>query len=177
VSNISTTGMSVSEFAASITQKLDADKDGRISNSEFSGFLTQFLGALKTGTGSSPAMMSSLSGLTGTTSSLTGLTLATSRAKVGTLAGYDSTKLANENHRSAKYEIGRILQYHPNTPEGLKAALPEIQQLAPNARIVGSKGDKIDFGGWADSRGEVIGVIDVLEAAGLGGRAWQWLPV
>jgi hypothetical protein len=175
--------MSISDFAASITQKLDADKDGRISNSEFAGFLTQFLGALKTGNGSSPAAtgsfaaMPSLNGLTGSTSSLTGLTLATSRAKVGTLAGYDSTKLANENHRSAKYEIGRILQFYPNTPEGLKAALPEIQQLAPNARIVGSKGDKIDFGGWADSRGEVIGVIDVLEAAGLGGRAWQWLPV
>lgn len=177
MSNISTTGLSVSEFAAAITQKLDADRDGRISNSEFAGFLTQFLGALKTGPNSSQAMTSSLSALTGGTSSLTGLTFATSRTKVGTLAGYDSTKLANENHRSAKYEIGRILQYYPNTPEGLKAALPEIQQLAPNARIVGSKGDKIDFGGYVDGRGEAIGVIDVLEAAGLGGRAWQWLPV
>ncbi len=55
MSNTSITGMSVSEFAATITQKLDADKDGRISNSEFAGFLTQFLGALETGTGSSPA--------------------------------------------------------------------------------------------------------------------------
>ena len=176
MSNTSINGLSVSELAASLTQKLDADRDGRISNTEFTGFLTQFLGALKTGTASSQAM-TSLSALTGGTSSLTGWTHATARTKMGTLAGYDSTKLANENHRSAKYEIGRILQYYPNTPDGLKAALPEIQQLAPNARIVGSKGDKIDFGGWVDGRGEAIGVIDVLEAAGLGGRAWQWLPV
>ena len=176
MSNTSITGPSVRELAATITQQLDADKDGKLSSSEFEGFLTQFLGALKMGTGSFSAATSSVTGLTRTTS-LTDLTRTTSRTPVGTLSGYDSGKLANENHRSAKYEVGRILQYYPNTPEGLKAALPEIQQLAPNARIVGSKGDKIDFGGYVDGRGEAIGVIDVLEAAGLGGRAWQWLPV
>ena len=175
MSNTSITGLSVRDLAATITQKLDADKDGKLSSSEFAGFLTQFLGALKTGTGSTPGMTSALSAVTRSTSSLTELTGTTPRAKVGTLGGYDPVKLANESHKSAKYEVGRILQYYPNTPEGLKAALPEIQQIAPNARIVGSKGDKIDFGGYVDGKGNIIGVVDVLEAAGLGGRSWQWL--
>ena len=132
MSNTSIPGLSVRDLAATITQKLDADKDGKLSSSEFAEFLTQFLGTPRTGTGSSP----------GATSSLTELTRTTSRVKVGTLGGYDPVKLANESHKSAKYEVGRILQYYPNTPEGLKAAMPEIQQLAPDARIVGSRGTR-----------------------------------
>jgi hypothetical protein len=170
VSNTSITGLSVRELAATITQQLDADKDGKLSSSEFEGFLSQFLGTLKSGSGQGPMATSPLTTLMPST------TPAAAREAVGTLAGYDSTKLANENHKSAKYEVGRILQYYPNTPEGLKAALPELQKLAPNAQIVGSKGDKVDFGGYVDGKGNVIGVVDVLEAAGLGGRAWQWLP-
>ena len=171
MSNTSITGLSVRELAATITQQLDADKDGKLSSSEFEGFLSQFLGVLKNGSGHAPVATSPLTALTQSNAN------ATAREAVGTLAGYDSTKLANENHKSAKYEVGRILQYYPNTPEGLKAALPEIQKLAPNAQIVGSKGDKVDFGGYVDGKGNIIGVVDVLEAAGLGGRAWQWLPV
>jgi hypothetical protein len=65
------------------------------------------------------------------------------------MGGLDPAKLANLNHKSLKYEVGRILQYHPNTPEGLRAALPV--------------------------RGERIGIVDVIFAAGEGGKSWQWL--
>lgn len=99
------------------------------------------------------------------------------RPNVGNLEGFDAGKLANENHNSAKYICARIFQKYPNTPEGLRQALPEIQRHFPEARIVGSKGDKIDFGNSVCPKtGERLGTIDVLRAAGEGGKAWQWLP-
>jgi hypothetical protein len=72
--------------------------------------------------------------------------------------------------------MGRILQGYANTPAGLREALPEIQQLVPGAKIVGSKGDKVDFGDYVDNRGTRIGVIDLIQAAGEGGKAWTWQP-
>lgn len=104
-------------------------------------------------------------------------TALSSRPNVGNLEGFDATKLANENHNSAKYICARIFQKYPNTPEGLRQALPEIQRHFPEARIVGSKGDKIDFGNSVCPKtGERLGTIDVIRAAGEGGKAWQWSP-
>jgi hypothetical protein len=93
------------------------------------------------------------------------------------MAGFDDTKLRDESHTSFKYQIGRILQYYPNTPEGLWQALPEIQKLVPGAKIIGTHGDKIDFGTYDDPKSGRIGVIDVLLAAAEGGRGWAWQPV
>ena len=89
---------------------------------------------------------------------------------------FDSGKLADTSHRSVKYEVARVLQFYPHTPEGLQAALPEIQALFPTVTIKGSKGDTLDFGDYV-SNGERIGSIDVIFAAGEGGRSWQWNPV
>ena len=165
MSTSSITGTSVRDLAATITRQLDADKDGKLSVTEFEGFLTDFLGALNkpegavNGTAAQPAAAEA------------------PRAAIGRMAGFDSGKLANTAHDSTKYQIGRVLQFYPNTPAGLRDALPEIQQIAPGAKIAGSKGDKLDFGGYVDGRGERIGVIDIIQAAGLGGTAWQWIPV
>lgn len=99
------------------------------------------------------------------------------RAVVGKLEGFDATKLANPEHNTPKYQMARIFQHYPNTPEGLRQAMPEIQKLFPEARIVGSKGDKIDFGSHVDpGSGQPLGVVDVIRAAGAGGAAWQWQP-
>lgn len=87
----------------------------------------------------------------------------------GPMPGWDAAKWNNPNHRTPKYVIGRILARYPHTPAGLRAALPEIEKEYPGTMIVGSKGDKLDIPG--------VGVIDVIQAAGEGGRAWQWLPV
>jgi hypothetical protein len=96
----------------------------------------------------------------------------------GRLEGFDNTKLNNPEHNTPKYIVGRILSHYPNTPEGLQQALPEIQRHFPGTRIVGSKGDKLDFGSNVDPKsGQPLGVIDVIRAAGNGGEAWQWLPV
>jgi hypothetical protein len=85
-------------------------------------------------------------------------------------------KLDVPEHETPKYLVGRILSHYPPTPAGLQQALPEIQKYFPEARITGSKGDKIDFGS-ATYDGQRLGEIDVILAAGEGGKAWQWLPV
>ena len=160
---------SIQDLAARITKKLDADGDGSLSSAEFSSFLTQFLGTVQ----NLPQSADTASAATMATQG----SAAASRSVVGTMAGFDRGKLADTTHESMKYTIGRILQYYPNTPAGLRDALPEIQQLVPGASIVGGSGDKLDFGSYVDSKGQATGVIDVLEAAGSGGRAWQWAPV
>jgi hypothetical protein len=171
VSTSSITGTAVRDLAATITRDLDADKDGKLSATEFEGFLSDFLGALQGKSSSGGTATQALFSMSGTATAT-----ATAPAKVGTMAGFDAAKLANSAHNSFKYEIGRILQGHQNTPAGLRDALPEIQQLVPGAKIVGSKGDKLDFGNYVDNKGVRIGVVDVIQASGLGGTAWQWIP-
>jgi hypothetical protein len=98
----------------------------------------------------------------------------------GKLEGYDHNKLNDPSHNTPKYVVGRILQNYPNTPEGLRAALPEIQRHFPEARIVsGGKGDVLDFGSHTDPEGRPLGRIDVIRAAGgpNNGEGWQWLPI
>ena len=164
----------IQDLASRITKKLDVDGDGNLSSIEFSSFLTQFLGALQQPQGQTTTGTAS-SALTRALNTVAGA--AADRKVVGVMAGYDATKMANAAHDSTKYRIGRILQFYPNTPAGLRDALPEIQQLIPGVTITGSNGDKLDFGSYVDPKGYKIGVIDVLQAAGAGGTAWQWAPV
>jgi hypothetical protein len=164
--NSITSATALQDLAKTITTRFDTDGDGRLSTDEFSGFLSSFLGSLN----SNPLTAAASSSTSSSTSSAT-------RDKVGTMAGFDATKLANLSHTSTKYQIGRVLQYYPNTPAGLKDALPELQQLVPGVKITGSNGDKLDFGEYVDPKGFRIGVIDVIQAAGAGGVAWQWNPV
>jgi hypothetical protein len=145
----------IQDLAAQITQRVDADHDGKISAQEFTDFLTGLLNAAKPG----PTF--------GTSATAGAVTPPTARAVLGQLAGYDPTKLANLSHDTFKYRLGRILQYYPNTPEGLQQAMPEIQQAFPDAKLISK--DKVDFG--------ALGVIDVLLSASTGGVAWQFLPV
>ena len=161
-------------LANSIIQKFDANRDGSLSSDEFASFLTQLVGSVGT---QQTSTTSKTKALDLSTLFPTVVTPAAVRSRVGTMAGFDDLKLRDETHRSFKYEIGRILQYHPNTPEGLQEALPEILKLVPGAKIIGTHGDKIDFGDYNDTKSGHIGVIDVLVGAGEGGRAWAWQPV
>jgi hypothetical protein len=64
--------------------------------------------------------------------------------------------------------VRSILDRYPHTPAGLQQAFAENPELAGASKIGGSKGDKIldpSTGRW----------IDVIQAAGEGGKAWQWL--
>jgi hypothetical protein len=158
---ISSSSQSISDLASLITKRFDTDRDGRLSTQEFSAFLSNLLG---TSTTNNTATNNTAARRVATADPTT----TANRVPKGTLAGYDAAKLANPDHKTFKYQLGRILQYYPNTPQGLRDALPEIQQSYPNAKIVGTTGDKLDFDG---------DVIDVILSASTGGSAWQFLPV
>lgn len=172
MSTTSITGTAVRDLAATITKQLDADKDGKLSATEFEGFLSQFLNTVGQNVTTAAASAS-----TAATAATATPAAAAPRPAIGNMAGFDAAKLANTAHDTFKYQIGRILQGYANTPAGLREALPEIQTLVPGAKIVGSKGDSVDFGDYVDNRGTRIGRIDLVQAAGEGGKAWQWLPV
>lgn len=76
---------------------------------------------------------------------------------------------------SPKYQVARVLQNYPSTPEGLRQALPELQKLGlGDVSIGGSKGDKLTFSGQTDPRFNGVTTFDVIRAAGKGGEAWVW---
>jgi hypothetical protein len=118
----------IQDLAKTITSRYDADGDGRLSSDEFSGFLSSFLGSLQNN-----PLTSSSSALSSTNAS-TATAAAADRPKVGTMAGFDAAKLANTSHTSPKYQIGRILQYYPNTPTGLKAPFPSCSSSFRGSR-------------------------------------------
>lgn len=156
----STTSNPLSELVSRLTRKYDANGDSQLSNAEFGKFLNDFLTDASTN--------STFASGTAARTSGAGLSL-------GTMEGFDATKLANTSHNTIKYQVGRVLQQYPNTPQGLQDALPAIQQIVPGAKIVGTNGDKIDFGGFIDAKGDRINIVDVLRGGALGGQAWQWL--
>lgn len=165
------------ELAKTLIQRYDANKDGSLNSDEFATFLSGLLGSVKgtaqanpgaAGAGATVATASPSSPFAGSPPP---------RVRVGLVEGFDERKMNDESHRTFKYQIGRILQYYPATPEGLRQALPEIQQLVPDAAIIGTHGDKIDFGSYQDPKSGLIGVIDVLVGAAVGGRNWAWQPV
>lgn len=156
----STTSNPLADLVSRLTQKYDKNGDSQMSNTEFGAFLNDFL--TSTGTNSTFA--------SGTAARTSGAGLS-----LGTMEGFDATKLANTSHNTIKYQVGRVLQQYPNTPQGLQDALPAIQQIVPGAKIVGTNGDKLDFGGFIDAKGDRINIVDVLRGGALGGQAWQWL--
>jgi hypothetical protein len=176
---------STSDLANTILNSFDKDQDGSLSKTEFASFLTQLVSGLKTNSTSSESSESSES--SSATAATTGMstlfatvtssvTSDDTREVVGSMMGFDGTKLADTTHDNLKYEVGRILQYYPNTPAGLQSALAEIQELVPGATITGTNGDKIDFGDYTED-GETIGTVDVIIGAGSGGVGWAWNPV
>lgn len=163
---------SMSDLANSIIKNFDANNDGALSKDEFGSFLGQLLNNAGSQTTAPTSTVAS-----GLATLYPSATAATERVKAGVLSGFDGSKLDNASHTTFKYQVGRILQYYPSTPEGLQQAMDEIRELVPGAKIIGTNGDKIDFGDYTDERSGKIGVVDVLVGAASGGRAWAWQPV
>jgi hypothetical protein len=161
------------DLAKTITARFDVDGDGRLSTDEFGGFLSTFLGSLQT----NPLQAAASASATVTPGASAAATEAATRPVVGLLAGFDAGKIADAAHTTTKYQVARVLQHYPNTPAGLREALPELQQLFPGVTISGSKGDKLDFGSYKAPDGTRIGTVDVIQSAGMGGSAWQWMPL
>jgi hypothetical protein len=146
----------LTEMVANLTRRYDTDGDSKLSTDEFGSFLSDLLSGAG-GQGNSTFA-------------------AGTAATLGTLEGFDPAKLGNPSHMTMKYQVGRILQQYPNTPQGLRDALPTLQSLAPGVTISGTAGDKLDFGTFVDGDNNRLGIIDVLRGAHAGGQAWQWSP-
>lgn len=82
------------------------------------------------------------------------------------LPGWDCCKWADPKHQTPKYVVGRIIAPFPATPAGLERALPIINAFYPGTRILPGKGDKV--------RIPCVGVVDLVIAAGEGGKGWWW---
>ena len=164
--SINSTSNPLAEIVANLTKRYDTNGDSALSKDEFGAFLNDFLNGASGRTNSTFG-----AGTAANTSS------STSSTAVGIMEGFDGAKLANTAHDTMKYQVGRILQKYPNTPQGLRDALPEIQAIVPGVKITGSGGDKLDFGTFTDREQNRLGIIDVLRGANAGGLGWQWQPV
>lgn len=176
----SATPESVQNLTRSLMQSFDANKDGQFSVDEFASFLNSFI---KSVVGSQTAANGA-----GTSSSAVGTTslLESSAASATTPAttsrlneplpqcppAWNMDKWVDLSHTTIKYRAGRILaHYSPSewvnetTREQILADL-KAGGLNPTA----SGKDKCDFN-------DGYGPIDIVQAASVGGKAWQWCPV
>ena len=86
---------------------------------------------------------------------------------VGNLEGFDQGKLDDKTHQTIKYRAARVFrQFRPSDfVKDPTAVLNALKAAGLNPKLVGN--DKIDFG-------DGFGPVDVIRAAGEGGKAWQW---
>ena len=88
----------------------------------------------------------------------------TQMPQANAMPGWDNTKWKDPNHQTPKYVVGRLLQDIPPRTENMAMAMQRIQAAYPGARQIGP-GD-ISIPG--------VGSVDILRAAGAGGKGWQW---
>lgn len=86
---------------------------------------------------------------------------------MGYLEGFDKGKFDDPNKHDTKYDFAHIVGGQSPTPATLDALWDQIVQKFPNAKRTGD--DSIDFG-------DGYGSIDVIRAAGEGGKAWHFEP-
>jgi hypothetical protein len=79
--------------------------------------------------------------------------------------GWSREKWNNHAHQTPKYVVGRILSQFPPRTTSMEGAVAEIQKAFPGTTFNGK--DKISIPGVGNN-------IDILQAAGVGGKAWRW---
>lgn len=149
---------SVSTLASALFKRVDANSDGRLSASEFQGFLDNLLG--KVGSQQTPGL--------GTAAAAVAKRIALAERGYQSMAGFDHAKLNNLGHTTAKYTFARATQEvelppdRPSRSAGLSKIVEHLKQNGfANAQVVGD--DRVDFG-------DGNGAIDVLTSEG----AWWW---
>jgi hypothetical protein len=88
----------------------------------------------------------------------------TQMPQAGAMPGWDSKKWSDPNHQTPKYVVGRLLQDIPPRTQNMAMAVARIAAAYPGARQIGP-GD-VSIPG--------VGTVDILQAAGAGGKAWQF---
>jgi hypothetical protein len=184
--NTSSTGAVRSPLMDQLAKRADVNGDGAVSKDEFSQFLGNLLDSLNGARNAASERATTLGraiapGQTGvhpsagSQASLTPaaahtLNASSPKAEMPSMAmmhGFNPDKWADTGHTTTKYTVGRILANHPPTPDGLKAALPEIQKAIPGVTLEGL--DTLNIPG--------AGSIDVGLGFSTGGNVgWWWGP-
>jgi hypothetical protein len=160
----------------SIVKQFDTNNDGQFSVDEFTEFLNAFMKSV-TGQATSTGTTTNTASNVGTTSLLATTTAATNRSRLNDPLpqcplGWNEEKWVNPEKTSIKYVAGRIMaRYSPSDwvdESKREQILADFKTAGLNPTASGK--DKCDFG-------DGIGPIDIVYAAGEGGKAWQWLPV
>lgn len=86
---------------------------------------------------------------------------------MGYLEGFEKDKFDDPNKHDTKYDFAHLVGGLPPTPATLDAQWDAIVKQFPNAKRTGT--GSIDFGDGGGS-------IDVIRAAGEGGKAWHFEP-
>lgn len=162
---MSITSSSVDSFAALASQifnRVDSDKDGKVSSNEFQTFLLQMLNKSGTSTADLTSQATAVSSAVST---------ATAAPKTyQAMAGFDTGKLNDSSHTSAKYVFARATQDvnlgfdRASRSAGLDQIADYVKKNGyPDAKVTGD--DTIDFG-------SDVGNVDVLTGSG----SWWWGP-
>jgi hypothetical protein len=158
----------------SIIKQFDTNSDGKFSVDEFTEFLNAFMKSV-TGQATSGTTTNTASNV-GTTSLLPTTTTATSGSRLSDPlpacpAGWEASKWTDSTKTSVKYVAGRIMaRYSPSDwvdETKRQQILADFKTAGLNPTATGK--DLCDFN---DGNGPV----DIVFAAGEGGKAWQWLP-
>jgi hypothetical protein len=167
---------SIQDLTKSIMQKFDANGDGQFSVDEFSNFLNAFVKSM-TGSGTSTASATStIAGATGVgTPALLSNGVSSSSSRLNDPLppcppGWNQEKWVNLDHKTVKYTAGRVMaRYSPSDwldQTKRDQILADFRASGLNPTAAGK--DCVDFNDGA-------GLVDIVQAASAGGKAWQWL--
>ncbi len=173
-----TAATSVQDLTRSLLQGFDANKDGQLSVEEFSNFLNSFVKSM-IGSSSSTASTGTATGSgVGTTPLMPTTTPAASTTSrlndplPPCPPGWNNQKWNDPTHTTIKYTAGRIMaRYSPSdwvNETTRQQILADFKTAGLNPTASGK--DCCDFNDGA-------GAIDIVQAASIGGKAWQWCPV
>lgn len=159
--SVSTTGATgIDALAQQLLRTFDVNKDGKLSANEFSAVLSSMINARPNGTS------------TADTSSVEAPATARNTSQ---LAGFDMAKFATS--QSPKYKFARAAaDFDLGSVNSKPAAEALLNQMRPAFQREGLdvheiRGDRIRI----THEGQDIW-IDVIQAAGVGATAFQWLP-
>lgn len=121
-------------------------------------------------TSAPPTAGAGTTGTTGSGATAAGTAAASTAAgggNMGYLEGFEKDKFDDPNKHDTKYDFAHLVGGLPPTPATLDAQWDAIVKQFPNAKRTGT--GSIDFGDGGGS-------IDVIRAAGEGGKAWHFEP-
>lgn len=161
INSVSSSGSDFSQVVSRLMDSVDTNRDGQLSRQEFGSFLTTLLDGLSQSSPTSPSI--------GTIATPSLTRTVTALSSYAPMPGFDSGKLNDQTHLTAKYRFGRAVQelglLGAPTSDNLQAICDRLKEQGVTANVVDD--DEIDFG---------EGPVDVIFSVGDPGAYWHWCP-